>query len=368
MQQHLDRDGVPFSAHGGLTIVPMPGFQDRARELATLIHEKSRREGKLETPVDVAIPAFKYRPSLEPYVELGKRHIDSHDIFVLASGPGTHEMIGWLDYLLAYLAGRKASRITIVFGYLPQGRSDKDEHKVFSLPPILVTKWLALSDGLLRRIVCADPHSDQSTMVGKTGLITPVWLTYRLLKHVYNEALTVSDKIVLAFPDASAKKRFKVALAQLKRDLGRDVPIVYASADRVDAEHKSIEGMGGNLTAIDGALVIQVDDETASGTTQMNAAARLKEAGAREIWTAVTHGVLCKSAPQLFASPESLISRLYIMDTIPPENRSELDVLRASGRLYVLSWMDDMAWVIYNAHWGYDVRETRGVEHPPEED
>lgn len=361
MRPPSDRNGIPFCTHGGLTIVPMPGFETCAYELAKLIFKKSSRAGMLKTPVDVAVPQFKYRPSGEPFVELGKKHIDTHDVFVLASGPGTFEMTGWMDFLLAYLFGRKASRITIVFGYFPQGRSDRDEHNVFAVPPILVTKWLALSHGILKRIVCADPHSDQSTMVGHTGLITPVWLTYRLLKHVYAEAQAVSDKIVLAFPDASAKKRFKLALKKLQADLGHEVQIVYASADRVDAERKTIEGIGGDLNSLQGALVIQLDDETASGTTQMKAAEQLCRVGATEIWSAVTHGVLCTNAPALFLAPDSLISRLYIMDTIPPETRPELRPLLESGRLCVLSWKDDMAWVIYNVHWGLDVRETRGI-------
>lgn len=362
MNPHRDRDGIPFCAHGGLTIVPMPGFEERAHELAKLIHEKSCRAGEYETPVDVAVPRYAYRPSGEPYIELGKAHLDTHDVYVLASGPGTHEMIGWLDYLLGYLAGRKAGRITIVFGYLPQGRSDKDEPKVFALPPMLVLKWQALAQGLLKRIVCADPHSDQSTMVGHPGVMTPIWLTYRLLTYVHAEASAITDQIVLAFPDASARKRFKIALTKLERDLGRTVPIVYASAHRVDAEHKTIEGVAGALDAVKGAIIIQVDDETASGTTQMGAAARLRSAGASQIWTAVTHGVLCPPAPEIFSAEDSPISRLYITDTIPPEHRQELDVLRGSGRFYVLSWTADMAWVIYRSHWGLDVRGTRGIE------
>ncbi len=363
MQPPRDTDGIPFCRHGGLTLVPMPGFESCANELAQLILEKSKRDGENRTPVDVAIPQFKYRPSREPYLVFGKRHVDAHDVFVLASGPGTYEMTGQMDFLLAYLAGHKTSRITIVFGYFPQGRSDRDEHKVFAVPPILVTKWLALSQGLLRRIVCLDPHSDQSTMVGHTGLITPVWLTYRLLKHVYTEAQTVSDKIVLAFPDASARKRFKVALRQLRVDLGYEPQIIYASADRVDAERKTIDGIGGDLSSIDGALVIQLDDETASGGTQMKAAEQLHKVGAREIWSAVTHGVLCANAPTLFAAPDSFITRLYITDTIPPEHRPELQELLRSDRLRVLSWKDDAAWIILNVHWGIDVRETRGIKN-----
>ncbi len=363
MKPHLDRDGVPFNVHGGLTIVPMPGFESRARRLAQLIHEKSKLAGELETPVDVVVPSFKLRPSAEPYLELRKKHIDGHDVFVLASGPGTYEMTGQMTYLLAYLAGRKAARITIVFGYFPQGRSDRDEPNVFALPPILVASWLAVSQGLLKRIVCADPHSDQSTMIGHPGLITPVWLTYRLLKHVYNEAIKVSDKIVIAFPDASARKRFKKAIHQLQRDIGHDLSMVYASADRIDADHKNIEGMSGAINTVSGALVIQLDDETATGKTQMLAAKQLREAGATEVWTAVTHGVLCREAPSMFQHASGYISRLYITDTIPTESRSELDLLIQSNRLHVLSWIDDIKWLIYNVHWGEDVRETRGIEN-----
>lgn len=364
MRTQLDRDGVPFCMQGGLTLVPMPGFEERARQLASLISEKSRRPAELNTPVDIAVPSFKLRPSGEPFLELGKEHLDSHDVFVLASGPGSYEMVGQMDFLLGYLAGHKAGRITIVFGYMPQGRSDKDERDVFALPPILVTKWLALAQGLLKRIVCVDPHSDQSTMVGHTGLITPVWLTYRLLKRAYQDAREVADRVVLAFPDAGARKRFKLALKKLETDLGGAVPVVYASADRVDATHKTIDDLGGDVAVVRGAHVIQLDDETAGGGTQMGAALKLREAGAADVWSAVTHGVLCGNAPALFVAPDSPISRLYITDTIPPENRRELDALRASGRLHVLSWIDDQMWVIYNVHWGRNVRVTRGIGNP----
>ena len=60
------RDGVPQNGNGGLTIVPMPGFEGRAEQLAKLIHEKSQRDDEYLTPVDIALPEFLLRPSGEP--------------------------------------------------------------------------------------------------------------------------------------------------------------------------------------------------------------------------------------------------------------------------------------------------------------
>lgn len=77
--------------HGGLTLVPMPGFILMAEEVKKIIESKHT-----DTLVDIAIPEFGWRASGEPFVRLYKKYIGGHDCIVVASGPGTYEMLGQL--------------------------------------------------------------------------------------------------------------------------------------------------------------------------------------------------------------------------------------------------------------------------------
>lgn len=351
------RRDVPQNPNGGLTIVAMPGFEETAERLAKIVHEKSLKPDHDETPVDVVIPTLGLFGSGEPKVRLSKKHIGGHDVVVLTSGPGTYEMLGQLTLVLGYLTGRRAKRITVISAYFPNSRADKDDQRELGIPPMMVTAWKAVCDGKLDRIVCVDPHSDHVTSAGgRPGFVTPVRMTKRLLKKLILDGLEVNDNIVLSFPDNTAEKRFKEALPELQKELGRVFPVVFASAKR-DDQKKIISRVSGAVECLPGALVIQIDDETASGGTQIDVATILQTYGVSEVWAGVTHGVLCDNAVERFLSPDCPIKRLVMIDTIKP--RPEIQPLIDAGRLHILPWIDDLAWVVYNVHWDDDIRELR---------
>ena len=348
----------PFNPNGGLTIVAMTGFEDIAYQVAAGVQKKGRKRGNFRTPVDVVIPTLVYYGSGEPKVRLGKKHIGGHDVIILTSGPGTPKMLVELTSLLGYVARRRARRIIVITAYFPMARSDKDDERELAMPPIWVDAWQGASKGKLDRMVCVDPHSDHVTSAGGGGFVTPIKMTRRLLMELVEQALQQSEHVVLSFPDNTSRKRFKAALKDLKNKLGRKLPIVYASADR-DEDGKLIDEVAGQVDAIPGSLVVQLDDETASGGTQIDVARMLKAMGASSVWGGVTHGVLCDNAVERFSAPDCPIDRLYINDTIIPSNRPELVPLIESGRLRVLSWLNDLIWVVYKLHWDEDVRELR---------
>jgi len=350
-----------FNRNGGLTLVPMPGFEDLALSLKEGIEAKGKKDNEVDTPVDIVIPSFGFHANREPDIKLGKDHVGGHDCVVLTSGPGTYEMTGQLIYAVGYLAGRKPSRISIASGYFPLGRTDKDEGTdIFALPPIFYRALEGVSQGLLSRIVCADPHCDQIVMAGPTGRVTPVYLTRRLLVHMLGEARCHSDRVCLAFPDDTASKRFKPAIAMVEQELGIELRTVVAAQRRTSSRNKNVAYVIGDTDALAGSIVIALDDETATGTSQINAAVRFKqEYGAKQVWAAVTHGVLCEDGPERFADPACAIDRLYITDTIPFANRPELQALFASGRLHTISWVDDLVWIIYHLHWDRQIRGVR---------
>lgn len=361
-------DGVPFNTNGGLTLVPMPEFVDFAKNIRTVIEAKGKSADGRETHVDIALPKFGLRPSGECFPQLAKKHVGGHDCYIITSGPGTNDMLMKLIYLVGILAARKASRINIVSGYFPHSRSDKDEGELeIAIPPIIMDALHGVAQGLLKRFISADPHSLQVTMADDPGVITPIFLTEKILGQLLYEAKECGHKrICLAFPDDSACKRYEPAIEATEKRLGCSLSVVVTFARRKNSRSKKVKYIVGDTEDLKDALVIALDDETATGGSQINAAHEFAQKyGAKEVWAAVTHGVLCENAPQLFCEPGCPITRLYVTDTIPVEGRPELAELVASGRLHTMKWLRDIALVIYDDHWNNSIRGVRVYHDRP---
>ncbi len=354
---------APFNRHGGLTLVPTPGFEKLAEEVKGKVEAIGVREKHNETPVDIVMPTFGTRASGEIFLQLGKEHIGGHDCVVFTSGPGTPFMLNRLEMLLAYLAGRRAGRITIVCGYLPLGRSDKDEGTLeLAMAPLPIYLMKRASEDKLDRIISVDLHAPQVVMSGGPGIITEVSLVRRLLTHAVNDAISEGNgtKICLVFPDDGAVKRVESAIEQLKDRFKREFPLVCGTKRRQSSKDSRVGRLYGDLEALRDAIALTVDDEIATGGTNVNVAIVLKtQYEAVRVWGVVTHGVLCGDAPQRFLQPECPVDRIYVTDTIPVEGRAELQPLLAAGRLKVVSWADDLGWICYQHHWDQSLREMR---------
>ncbi len=350
-----------YNRNGGLTLVPMPGFCDLADKVRNKVENMGVTPGKEPTSVDVVKPLFGTRLSGEPFLRLGKDHIGGHDCVVLSSGPGTYQMLLQLFLILRYLAGRRAQRIAVVTGYLPLGRTDRDEGSLeFALPPLINELLMASSQGLLDRIIAADLHSPQVVMAGRTGLITEVSLVRRLLSKATDEARKRTDRICLALPDDGAAKRIENAFDEVEKKLNTRLPIVFGAKRRTSSRESSLKQLFGDLDALRDAHVILLDDEIASGGTNLKTALALKrDYGAKQVWAAATHGVFCGEAPTLFLAPDCQVDRIFVTDTIPLEPRAELAPLLQSGKLAVVSWWEDLAWMVYHHHWDKSIREMR---------
>ncbi len=353
-----DGTARPFNQHGGLTLIPMPGFESLAVEVKSRV-EAGRYE--FDTSIDVADFEFGYRANGEPYVRLGKEHIAGHDCVVLTSGPGDPAMLLQLMLILRYLSGRRASRITVVTGYFPLGRSDKDEGSLeFALAPLIIDLMMMSTYSRLDRVIAVDLHAPQVVMSGRTGFITEVSLVRRMLKRAVDEAMALGHPICLSFPDDTAAKRMESAVVQTSEQLDVAFPVVYGAKRRKSSRESALAGLFGDVEAIDGATVLNLDDEIATGGTNIDRAADLKARyGAARVWAVVTHGVLCGPAAERFADPDCAVDRVFISDTIPVSTRPGLTPLIDAGRLDVTSWFPDLSWILYHHHWNLSIRELR---------
>lgn len=338
--------------------MPMPGFEQLAKRVQS---EFDRAGFQFATSVDIAEPEFGFRSSGEPYVRLGKEHIAGHDCVILTSGPGTPEMLIQLMLVLRYLSGRRASRTAVVTGYFPLGRSDKDEGaKEFALPPLLIDLMMASTFRDLDRVIAVDLHAPQVVMSGRTGFITEVSLVRRVLMRAVVEAMAEQEPLCICFPDDTSAKRVESAVDLICRELNIQLPTVYGVKRRKSSSQTQLRALFGDLEALKGATVLNLDDEIATGSTNINSARALKEQyGAKRVWAVVTHGVLCGNAAAEFGKEDCPVDRVFITDTIPVEPRPELQGLLASGRLQVTEWSPDLGWILYHHHWNLSIRELR---------
>lgn len=358
-----------WNQHGGLTLVALPGFINEAQRIKKIIEGWKGAEGRIPTTVDIAIPEHGYRVNGEPYVLQSEEHICGHDCVVLASGPGTPELLIQLYLTLCYMVGRHAARIMLVVNYMPLTRSDKDEGEdELALISPIVHLLEAGAYGDLGRIVTVDLHAEQEVGVGsKSGLVTEVSLARKLLRLVVGKIVAdhPGERVVLMFPDDGARKRFKSAVKrvvdEIAKQLGVEITVVFGQKRRESSRSSDLIGIGGEVESLRGAHVIIFDDELAEGGTANNTAKAIKEPayGALSCTAVVPHGVLCGKAASLLSSPDSGLDHIYVSDTIPVENRPALERLTTSGKLTVMPWCEDLAEIIYRLHWNKDIRSMR---------
>jgi ribose-phosphate pyrophosphokinase len=138
-----------------------------------------------------------------------------------------------------------------------------------------------------------------------------------LNEYFLNKGLDVKD-IVVVSPDEGSIKR---ALGHTER-LGGVLAIV--DKRRASAEQTRQENIIG--APVDGKICIMFDDMISTAGSICGAAKVLNERGAREIYVAATHGVLCGPAiERLKASP---VREVIITDSIPLRPEQELPKIR----------------------------------------
>jgi phosphoribosylpyrophosphate synthetase len=197
----------------------------------------------------------------------------------------------------------------------------------------------------------------------KPALITEVSMIRHLLACVITDALKIYSpkKIVINFPDEGAVKRFAWAMKSICEEFQIDFPIVIGQKTRKSGTSATVSNLFGDLKRVRGSLVIGVDDEIATCSTQRQTASEfITKYKAKECWATAVHGVFCGNAVANLTEVDCPISRIYVTDTIPFDHRKQaLAPLFESGRLHVVSWAIELAQIISHHHWGDSIRTFR---------
>jgi ribose-phosphate pyrophosphokinase len=230
--------------------------------------------------------------------------VRGRDVFLVQpTCPPVNEHLMELLIMIDSCKRASAERITAVIPYFGYARQDrKDEGRV----PI--TAKLA-ADIITRagadRVLAMDLHAAQI----QGFFDVPVDHLYAapvLNEHFVKMGIPTNDLVVVS-PDEGSIKR---AWGHSER-LGGSLAIV--DKRRRSAEVTSQENIIG--APVNGKICILFDDMISTAGSICGAARVLNERGAREIYVAVTHGVLCGPAIQRLS--EAPIKELMITDTIP---------------------------------------------------
>ena len=206
------------------------------------------------------------------------------------------ELLFWIDALKR----ASAQQITAVIPYFSYAKGDKKDEPRVSIRARVCAD--AIEAAGADRVLTMDLHSPQI----QGFFSVPVDHLYAravICEHIQSMQI---DNLVVCSPDVGFAKS-AAAFANLLA-----VPVVIGNKTRPDhSEQAEILEVIGDVR---GRNVLMVDDFTITGGSLCSMAEVLKQRGAKDIYAAVSHGVLSKGASSRIQN--SLIKRMFMTDTI----------------------------------------------------
>jgi len=235
----------------------------------------------------------------ETFVKINE-NIRGSDIFVFQ--PTFAPASNLMELLIMIDAVRRASarRVTAVIPYYGFQRQDRKDQPRVPITAKLVANLMTTAGA--DRVMTMDLHSAQIQGFFDIPFdhlyAAPVLVDYFMRRQISN--------VVVVAPDIGS---VKMARAYAKR-LSASLAIVDKRRPRPDA----VEMMN-VIGEVEGKNVVIFDDVVSTASTLVEAARALKDSGAREIYAAATHGVLCGDAMERVSN--SLLKELVVTDSVP---------------------------------------------------
>ena len=242
-----------------------------------------------------------------------KETVREQDIYLIqTTQPPVNERI--MELLIMVDAAKRASagRINVVLPYFIYSRSDKKDQPRVPVTARLLAELLEAAG--VDRIITCDLHNPA---IQAYFNIPCDRLTGQHLLQSYFDAKDIENKVVIATDAGSSKKAykystyFKCPMALIdKRRAGNDDKAVAANI----------------IGEVKGQTALIFDDEVSTAGTMVEAARILQENGAKEIYAACTHGILCGPAIDRIAN--SPIKELIVTNTVPLTGEKKIDKIK----------------------------------------
>jgi len=249
-----------------------------------------------------------------------EENVRGKDVFIIQSTcPPVNENLMELLIIIDALKRASAQRITAVIPYFGYARQDRKDQPRVPITAKLVANLLSVAGA--NRILTLDLHA------GQVQGFFDIPLDHLYAIGVFNDyfkKMNIKDLVVVS-PDVGG---IKMARAYAKK-----FSVGLAIVDKRRNTPESTEVMN-ILGEVKNKNIILVDDIIATGSSIIEAAKALKDAGAKNIYAAITHGVLSGNAVERIN--ESCIDFIVITDSIPliEEKRSDKIKVVSSGELF----------------------------------
>ena len=278
------------------------------RDLAENIAEQ------LKTPL--ANCTVKRFSDKEIFIEMNE-NCRGEDVFVIQSTsfPANDNLMELL-ILIDTLKRASAKRITAVIPYFGYARQDRKPGPRTPITAKLVANLIAKSGA--DRVLSMDLHAGQ--IQGFFDIPTDNLFAAPILLNDVKNKIGSNNAIVVS-PDVGGVVRARLIASRINSDLA------IVDKRREKAGESEVMNIIGNVT---GRSCFMIDDIVDSAGTLCNAAEALLNAGAKEVYAHVTHGVLSGEAIERVNN--SSLTKLIITDTI-----NETEEVKASNKIETVS-------------------------------
>ncbi len=230
--------------------------------------------------------------------------VRGRDCFIVQpTCPPVNENIMELLVMIDSFVRASAGRVTAVLPYYGYARQDRKDEGRVPITAKLVANMIVRAGA--HRALTMDLHAYQ--IQGFFDVPVDHLHAAPVLDEYFAKMNIPEADLVVVSPDEGSIKR---ALTH-KATLGGRLAIV--DKRRSSAEHTRQENIIGG--PVDGKICIMFDDLISTASSICGAAERLMQSGAREIYVAATHGVLC--GPAIDRLSNAPIKELILTDTIP---------------------------------------------------
>ncbi len=239
-----------------------------------------------------------------------EENVRGRDVFLVQSTcTPVNEHLMELLVMIDSCKRASAERVTAVIPYFGYARQDRKDEGRVPITAKLVANLIERSGA--DRVLTMDLHAAQ--IQGFFDLPVDHLYAAPVLNDHFRSMEMPPDDVVVVSPDEGSIKR---ALGHAKR---MGVRLAIVDKRRSSAEKTRQENILGAPVA--GKTCLMFDDMISTAGSICGAAQKVAEAGARSIFVAATHGVLCGNAiGNLEAAP---VERVVVTDTIPlaPERK-----------------------------------------------
>jgi len=256
-------------------------------------------------------------------------NVRGKDVFIVQpTCPPSNDNLMELLIMVDALRRASANRITAVIPYFGYARQDRKDQPRVPITAKLVANLLTVAGA--SRILTMDLHA------GQIQGFFDIPVDHLFSVGVFVEHLSKMDikDLVAVSPDVGS---IKMARAYAKR-MSAGLAIIdkrRVSPEKAEAMHIMGE--------VEGKNAIIIDDLIATGSSLIEAVEALKKAGAKNIYAAITHGILSGPAISRIDQCKGL-EKLFISDSVP------LTEEKKNAKIQVLSVAELLAEAIKRIH------------------